>query len=392
VPTATVDGGEGRPGQTAGVMDDVLSVPQGAFSLRRRHHDPTGSLRAWDAADELLLDHLATVAIDDTRWLVVNDGFGALAAAGVAAGRQVTSWSDSCVALGAAADNLARNGLDASRVELLPSTARPDGPIEVVVVKVPKALAHLEDQLRRLRPLLSATSTVVGAGMTRDVHRSTIDAFEHLVGPTPTSRARKKARLLLAQVDLDLVPPTSPFPITWWTPEGVEVTVLANVFATDHLDHGTRLLLDHLPSPDPDATVVDLGCGNGVVAATMARRNQGIDLVCCDESYQAVEAARATVGRVTDRAAFHVTDVLDGIEDRTADVVLVNPPFHAGGARTTAVAQRMFAEAHRVLREGGELRVVANRHLDHHATIRRRFGSVTVVAADPRFSVLSATR
>lgn len=370
----------------------MLSVAQGALSLRRRHPDPTGSLRAWDAADEYVLGHVSAEGIDAPRWLVVNDGFGALAAAGVADGHHVTSWSDSSVAHAAAVDNVGRNGLDPSALDVVPSTETPAGPAELVIVKVPKALAHLEDQLRRLRPLLGPTSTVLGAGMTRDVHRSTVEAFEHLVGPTPTTKARKKARLLLARFDPDLEPTASPFPMTWSTPEGVVVTGLPNVFAADHLDHGTRLLLEHLPSPDPDATVVDLGCGNGVVAATMAHRHPDVDVVCCDESYRAVEAARATVGRVTGRAAFHVTDVLDGIADASADVVVVNPPFHAGGARTTAVARRMIDETHRVLRDGGELRVVANRHLDHHAAIRRRFGSVTVVAADPRFSVLSATR
>jgi 16S rRNA (guanine1207-N2)-methyltransferase len=296
------------------------------------------------------------------------------------------------VALGAAVENLGRNGLDDARFAPVPSTAMPEGPFDLVMVKVPKVLALLEDQLTRLRPLLSSATTVLGAGMTRDVHRSTIDAFERAVGPTPTTRARKKARLLLASFDPDLHPPGSRFPITWSTPDGLQVTGLPNVFAADHLDHGTRLLLDHLPPAPAGATVVDLGCGNGVVAATMARRNRSIDVVCCDESYQAVDAARATVGRVTDRATFHVTDVLDGVDDGSADLVLVNPPFHAGGARTSAVAHRMFTDAHRVLRPGGELRVVANRHLDHHATIRRRFGSVTVVAADPRFSVLSARR
>jgi 16S rRNA (guanine1207-N2)-methyltransferase len=372
-------------------VDDVLAVPQGRFSLRRRHHDPTGSLRAWDAADEYVLEHLAAEGIDSARWLVVNDGFGALAAAGIASGHAVTSWSDSFVAHVAAVDNLERNSLDGSALTAVPSDAGPEGPLELVVVKVPKALALLEDQLRRLAPLLTARSTVIGAGMTRDVHRSTIEAFERAVGPTPTTRARKKARLLLAQVDPDLDAPDPPAPTTWTTPDGVEVTTLPNVFAAGHLDAGTSLLLDHLPTPPPDATVVDLGSGNGVVAATMALRHPPIDVVCCDESYLAVASARATVGRVTDRATFHVTDVLDGVADRSADVVLLNPPFHAGGARTSAVASRMFAEAQRVLRPGGELRVVANRHLDHHATLKRRFGSIEVVAADPRFSVLSVT-
>ena len=129
-----------------------------------------------------------------------------------------------------------------------------------------------------------------------------------------------------------------------------------------------------------------------MVAATLAHRHQDIHVVCCDESYQAVAAARATVGSVTRGATFHVTDVLDGVPDRSADLVVVNPPFHAGGARTTDVAHRMFHDAHRVLRPGGELRVVGNRHLGHHVALRRAFGSVAVVASDPRFVVLSAPR
>ena len=379
------------PGQTAGV-DDVLEVPQGRFSLRRRHHDPTGSLRAWDAADEYVLDHVAAEGIDASRWLVLNDGFGALAAAGIALGRTVTSWSDSFVAHAATADNLERNGLDLTSFTAVPSDERPDGPIELVLVKVPRTLALLEDQLVRLGPLLTTASTVIGAGMTRDVHRSTIEAFERAIGPTPTSRARKKARLLLAQVDPDVDAPVPLPPITWTSPDGIEVTSLPNVFSSGHLDAGTRLLLDHLPAPRPDATVVDLGCGNGVIAATMAARHPQIDVVCCDESYLAVAAARATVGRIAEHATFLVTDVLDGVADRSVDLVLVNPPFHTGGARTSAVATHMFAEAQRVLRDGGELRVVANRHLDHHAALKRRFGSIEVVAADARFSVIAASK
>ena len=69
---------------------------------------------------------------------------------------------------------------------------------------------------------------------------------------------------------------------------------------------------------------------------------------------------------------------------------MCNPPFHAGGARTSAVADRMFAESARILADDGELRVVANRHLPYHSTLKRTFGSVTVAASDPKFVVLSA--
>lgn len=324
------------------------------------------------------------------RWLIVNDSFGALAVA--FAGRDLVSWSDSSVSIKAAEANLARNDVDPGTVTFVPSTETPPGPVDLAIVKVPRTLAFLEDELRRLRPLLHDASMVIGAGMTRAVHRSTIAAFETTIGPTPTSLARKKARLLLPSLDPSLPSAPRVEPGTWVTAEGITVFDLPNVFSSGGLDAGTRLLLDHLPPVPPGHTVVDLGCGNGVVAATIAHRNADIALVCCDESHHAVAAARRTLGVAGVEASLHVADVLDGVSDSSADLVVVNPPFHAGGARTTDVAHRMFREARRVLRPGGEIRVVGNRHLGHHVALGRCFSEVEVVASDPGFVVLRAVR
>jgi 16S rRNA (guanine1207-N2)-methyltransferase len=372
------------------VVEHVLTVPQGTFTLERAHHDPGEPLRAWDAADELALAHLAETGAAGERWLVVDDAHGALATA--LAPHGPASWTDSVVSMAATRANLERNGIDASAVTLVPSTSDPSGPVDVAIVKVPRTLAVLEDVLHRLRPLLHAGSVVVGAGMTKAVHRSTIAAFERAVGPTPTSLARKKARLLLASLDPALEPGPAPGPLRWATPEGIQVTGLPGVFSASSLDPGTRLLLDHLPDVGPGAVVVDLGCGTGVVAATVAHRHPEAALVCCDDSFRAVAAARRTVGALASDATFHVTDVLDGVADASADLVLCNPPFHAGGARTTSVAHRMFEGSARVLRPGGTLTVVANRHLGHHVALRRWFDDVAVVGSDPRFVVLRGRR
>src|SRR3546814_3920373 len=108
----------------------------------------------------------------------------------------------------------------------------------------------MEDQLRRLRPHLRAGSVVVGAGMTKDVHRSTIALFEAAVGPTPTSRARKKARLLLASVDPTLDPGPALAPVRWTSPDGIEVHSLPGVFSATGLDRkSTRLNSSHSCAP-----------------------------------------------------------------------------------------------------------------------------------------------
>jgi 16S rRNA (guanine1207-N2)-methyltransferase len=72
--------------------------------------------------------------------------------------------------------------------------------------------------------------------------------------------------------------------------------------------------------------------------------------------------------------------------------VLNNPPFHSHQPTTHATARRMFAQARRALRPGGELWVVGNRHLGHHVTLRRLFGSCETVAGDPKFVVLRAVK
>lgn len=370
--------------------DTTWTPPTGTFTLERFDGD-TSPVRAWDAADDYAITHAVDQGLGPgARVLVVNDGFGALATASAAVGAVVTSWSDSVVATRAAARNLVANDLSPDAVTWVPSTETPVGPFDLVIIKVPKTLRHLETQLRMVAPQLTG-ATVVGAGMTKSIHLSTIAAFEHTIGPTPTSLARRKARLLLPTADPALVPPDPEPPRTWTTPDGLTVINFANVFSGERLDRGTAVLLAHLPRTEPGAVVIDLGCGNGVVGATLARRVPQSTVWCCDESHHAVAAARATVGAVTDAAEFRVTDALDGVPDGIADLVVINPPFHAGGNRTHAVAARMFRDARRVLRPGGTVCVVGNRHLGYHAVLKRQFHSVAVVSHDDQFVVVTGT-
>ncbi|MGB3727351.1 MAG: methyltransferase, partial [Glaciecola sp.] len=56
------------------------------------------------------------------------------------------------------------------------------------------------------------------------------------------------------------------------------------------------------------------------------------------------------------------------------------------------IAWQMFLDAKRVLRPGGELRIVGNRHLDHRVKLSKLFGGCKVVASDKKFVVLKAIK
>ncbi|MFD5402339.1 methyltransferase [Streptomyces griseorubiginosus] len=376
-----------------------MRTPWGELALTRFPEDPRDRLRAWDASDEYLLRHLAAerVALSGTV-VVVGDRWGALVTA-LATHRPV-QITDSFLSQEATRANLARAGVAPDTVRLLTTQDPPPDRIDVLLVRVPKSLALLEDQLLRLAPAVHADTVVVGTGMVKEIHTSTLQLFERILGPTRTSLAEKKARLIFCTPEPSLERPANPWPYGYALPDGVgavsgrAVVNHAGVFCADRLDIGTRFFLQHLPAGRGAQRIVDLGCGNGVVGTAVALGNPEAEVLFVDESFQAVASAEGTykANGAPGRAEFRVGDGLTGVPDGSVDVVLNNPPFHSHQATTDATAWRMFAGARRALRPGGELWVVGNRHLGYHVKLRKLFGNSRLVASDPKFVVLKAVR
>ncbi|MFF1846382.1 methyltransferase [Streptomyces sp. NPDC058217] len=381
-----------------------LTTSQGGFDLARFPEHPRDPFRAWDAADEYLLRQLEGIdgaePVDlSGAVVVVGDRWGALTT--VLAGHRPVQITDSYLAQRATLANLARNGDEPDTVRLLSARDTPPERIDVLLVRVPKSLALLEDQLHRLAPAVHAGTVVIGTGMVKEIHTSTLKLFERIIGPTRTSLAVKKARLIFCTPDPALARTPSPWPHRYDLPDGVgsvsgrPVVNHAGIFCAERLDIGTRFFLSHLPERSGPDRIVDLGCGNGVVGTSAALANPEATVTFIDESYQAVASAAATfrANLGTDaEATFLVGDGMADVPPGSVDLVLNNPPFHSHLATTDATARTMFHGARTALRQGGELWVVGNRHLGYHTQLRRTFGNCTTVAGDPKFVVLRAVK
>ncbi len=382
-----------------------LTTPWGDVTLTRHPEDPRDPLRAWDAADAYLLDHLADSGTDLSGTVaVLGDRWGALVTALHTAGAgRIVQISDSYLGREATRTNLARAGAAPGAVRLLTTQDPPPERIDVLLVRVPKSLALLEDQLHRLAPAVHADTVIAGTGMVKEIHTSTLTLFERILGPTRTSLAVRKARLIHTTPDPAAAPGPNPWPLRYALPADTPAPALAGrtianqagVFCADRLDIGTRFLLAHLPRGLGHARVADLGCGNGVVGLAVALAEPDAELLFTDESYQAVASAEEnfrTHAGEDRKAEFTVGDGLADVPAGSLDLVLNNPPFHSHQATTDRTARRMFTDARRALRPGGELWVVGNRHLGYHVTLRRIFGNSELVASDPKFVILRAVR
>ncbi len=360
---------------------------------RYPQQEESTQLQAWEAADEYLLQQLENVDIGGRPVLIFNDNFGTLACALHA--HRPYSVSDSYMSQLATRHNLKLNGLDPEQVTLLDSLAELPAAPAVVLIRVPKALALLEQQLRALRHIVTEDTLIVAGAKARDVHTSTMQLFEKVLGPTRTSLAWKKARLIFCQA-ADIVPPAAA-ETTNWALDGTDWLIHnhANVFSRGSLDIGARLFMEHLPR-GLNGHIVDLGCGNGVIGLTALAQNPEAQVTFVDESYMAVASSELNVEhnlqQELDRCQFEVNNALAGIERESVQAVLCNPPFHQQHAITDHTAWQMFCDAKRCLQVGGELRIVGNRHLDYHQKLKRLFGNCTLVASNKKFVILRAVK
>ena len=373
-------------------MNTEFTINNHQFQLKRFPEWHDVNLQAWDAADEYLLNHLGELALpDNASVLIVNDSFGALACG---LHRHRLAWyADSYVSRQATGQNLEANQLtpDIEWPETLAKTALcPD----VVVLKVPKSNTLLEAQLAQLSQLVNENTQVIAAGRTRDIHTSTLKLFERCLGPTKTSLARKKARLIFCRPDGRKT--QAPAPLCWPL-DNSNFTVVnhSGVFSRSQLDIGARLMLSNLPKSGEYRHIIDLGCGNGVLGLQAAANFPEATVTLVDESRLAVDSARDTLSRnlpARDKLSFAWNNCLDGFERQSADLVLCNPPFHQQQAITDHIAWQMFVDAHRTLRRGGTLQIVGNRHLGYHIKLKRLFGNCRTVASNKKFVILTATK
>ncbi|MFG6157282.1 methyltransferase [Halomonas sp. 1390] len=178
--------------------------------------------------------------------------------------------------------------------------------------------------------------------------------------------------------------------------EGLRLASHPGVFGHGKLDDGTRLLLGELPGAlgegagDVLGDVLDMGCGDGILAAWLARR--GARVTATDVNGFAVEATRRTLAANGLAGEALASDVYAALGERRFDAIVSNPPFHQERAIDYGPAGRLIREAPKHLKAGGQLLLVANAFLPYPDLLEAAFGGFEILADDRRFRVYAATR
>lgn len=356
-----------------------------------------GGGAAHDAADRLLLDESrsARAGVAPHEVVVIGDTSGALAltvaAEGGAAASPVRVHQDPLSDERALAANARAFGLDAG-VRSLPLNAELVLGARVVLLRLPRSLDALRDIGGLIAAHAASDVVVFAGGRIKHMTLAMNDVLREHFATLDITHARQKSRVLVARDPHD---GRDPVP-TRAEVDGVTLCAFGGVFAGASLDIGTRLLIEHLPSPSIDEgdPFVDMACGSGVVGATLAARHPGLHVHASDESAAAVASARETAlaNGLAERITVVRDDALSLLPDAHASLIALNPPFHRGAAIDEGIALHLFADAARALRPGGELWTVWNSALQYRPALERLVGPTRQVARNPKFTVTASIK
>lgn len=393
-------------------------MPEFDFDALRRAPDVEApNLFAVDPTDRFILDEAAELieAAPAGSVVVANDRYGALTLGAIAVhgAHEVRVHQDAYSGELALRRNAEAQGIESSAfrsMDVVPSLV--DG-ARVVLLQLPRQLDALDELAALIARTADPDVVVIAGGRIKHMSMAMNEVLSKHFGDVRVSRARQKSRLLIASkprvagaatADADGdgtttgtatgedIKDRSPLTLASRHDDALDLWVAAAgaAFGGTRVDIGTRYLLEFLPDMAPDARhAIDLGCGTGILATSLARARPELRVVATDQSAAAVRSARETarLNGVADRVEVVRDDALASQPDASADLIVLNPPFHVGSTVHAGIALKLFADASRVLKPGGELWTVWNTHLGYRPALERLVGPTEQRGRNTKFTV-----
>ncbi|MGL1936328.1 MAG: methyltransferase [Fibrobacterales bacterium] len=349
-------------------------------SIDRNKHFQRVS-NSWSAADEYGVEFVSPLLTESSSSILILNDESALITRALSAKKSVTvvDTSDSF-------KELEREGLS---VQTIPQFYEMDGSFDCALIRIPKSLELFKAELLKCKSLLKPGSKLYAVGMVKHISDGCKELLEKSIGPTHAHKVFKKSILFevtVAKIDGTHLPDSTHFYNEYQHSTLGTWCSLPGVFASKRVDAGTALLLESIEGLDK-GTVLDYGCGDGVIAGSVLASSPNVEVHGIDISYSALSTTAKNIPSIT----IHEVGG-DSLQSGYFDHIYSNPPFHTGTTFDISLALGIIKDAQRLLKEGGCFTLVFNKGLNYTPYLKKHFSTVTLKTQNKRYQVFECQK
>lgn len=171
----------------------------------------------------------------------------------------------------------------------------------------------------------------------------------------------------------------------------LEISSCPGVFCHGRVDPATALLVDSLERDDAKS-VLDFGCGSGIIGSVVSLKWEGVAVDMLDSSALAVESARRTAEANGLKGARILASDCFSSAGSGYDLIVSNPPFHSGPTIELGVIEMLWREAEERLNPSGRLVLVTSGAVPARLTAEGGMKNVRVLASNRNYRVTEASK
>ncbi|AAO27030.1 ribosomal RNA small subunit methyltransferase C [Buchnera aphidicola str. Bp (Baizongia pistaciae)] len=170
----------------------------------------------------------------------------------------------------------------------------------------------------------------------------------------------------------------------------IVVKTIPGVFSYNNIDHGTKLLMSTCTKNLRWKTVLDIGCGSGVLSTYLATIFPEIKLTLIDSNIAALESSKLTLTSNNVCGEIFPSNIYSNVHYQNFDLIISNPPLHVENKLNFSIIDNIIKNSVKYLSNKGEIRIVTLKNVPCHKSFTLYFKKYTILKTSSHYKVYQA--